>query len=437
MPGLVSWIVPERPMMKKSRLLMVAVMTAALAGVAGGSLLPVSVAVAADKDKTPKPKMTPAVQKPLAAAQKALQEKNYDEALAKLQEAKAVESRNAYDEFMVDELGWYIHLQRKDYVESAAALERALATGFVPEADQAQRRRALAQLNLQNKDYAKAIRFGEEYLQSNPQDGELALAVAQAKYLSDDFAGAKASVERIVASNAKPAEPALLLALRANYELKDDAGVMSALENLVRYYPEQKYWEDLLNNQLFRTKDDRGLRGLYRLIHDTNTLDRGEEYAEMGSTLINAGFPNEAMQVLERGMSANAYEGGDKARAQADLERARSGAALDAKELPNAGAQLASAKNGNQMVGIGKLYFSSGEYEKAADALSRGLERGGVTDADDAQLLLGIAYSRLGNAEAAKAAFDKVANPAINDIARLWKLHLESRVGTGSVALTD
>lgn len=424
--------------MKKPQLVLVAILTAGLAGVAGGTLLPVSAAVAAqkDKDKAAKPKLTAAVQKPLAAAQKALQEKNYDEALARLQEASAIEPKNEYDAFMIDELGWYVHLQRKDYVESAAALERALATGLVPAEDQPQRRRALAQLNLQNKDYPKAIRFGEEYLQSNPEDQEIALAVAQAKYLADDFGGAKAAAERIASSSARPPEPALLLALRSNYELKDDAGVMRALENLVRHYPDEKYWEDLLNNQLFRTKDDRGLRGLYRLIEDTNTLDRSEEYAEMGSTLINGGFPNEAKQVLERGMATNAFQGGDKARAQSDLERARSGATLDAKELPTAAAQLASAKNGNQMVGIGKLYFSAGEYDKAADALKRGLERGGVTDADDAQLLLGIAYSRAGDAAAAQAAFDKVANPALADIARLWKLHLESRAGQSAVAAT-
>jgi len=69
----------------------------------------------------------------------------------------------------------------------------------------------------------------------------------------------------------------------------------------VRHYPQPKYWEDLLNEQLFRTKDDRALRGLYRLMSDTNTLDKGDEYSEMGSMLIAGGFPNEAKQVLERG----------------------------------------------------------------------------------------------------------------------------------------
>jgi outer membrane protein assembly factor BamD (BamD/ComL family) len=391
-------------------------------------LLPVSVAVAADKEKAAatKQKLSPAVQKPLVATQNAMNAKNWDEALVQLQAAQAVEPKTPYDAFMIDELGWYIYLQKKDYVKSAEALERSLATGMVPEADRSQRLRALTQMNLQNKQYDKALTTGAEYMKLNPSDAEIALSLAQARYLSNDFQGAKAASEALVASSAKPAEAALLLALRSNYELKDEAGIMRALEGLVKNYPQPKYWEDLLNMQLYRTKDDRGLRSLYRLMNDTNTLDKGEEYAEMGSTLVTGGFPNEAKQVLERGMSANAFQGDQKTRAQADLERARAGAAADAKELGTAAAQLAAAKTGNQMVAIGKLYFSAGDYANAADAIQKGLAKGGVQDADDANMLAGIANSRLGKTAEARTAFDAVKAPGLTDVTRLWKLKLDT-----------
>jgi tetratricopeptide (TPR) repeat protein len=218
----------------------------------------------------------------------------------------------------------------------------------------------------------------------------------------------------------------LLLALRTNYELKNDPGTMQALEGLVRNYPQPKYWEDLLNNQLFRTKDDRGLRALYRLMEDTSTLDKGEEYGEMGASLVTGGFPIEAKRILERGMAANVFQGDAKARAQGDLDRARSGAAVDMKDLPNADKQLGAAKNANEMIGIGKLYFSAGEYAKAADAVQKGLTKGGATDADDANLLLGVARARAGNNAEAAAAFAAVKNPAITEVARLWKLKLDT-----------
>ena len=59
-------------------------------------------------------------------------------------------------------------------------------------------------------------------------------------------------------------------------------------------------------------------------------------------------------------------------RAQADLERARTGATADAKEVGTAAAQLAAAKTGMQMVAIGKLYFSTGDYANAVDAIQKG-----------------------------------------------------------------
>jgi hypothetical protein len=412
--------------MKKANLVLMAAMAAAgLVGVTGGSLLPVSVAVAKEKDNAPKQKLSPDVQKPLVAAQKAMNEKNWDEAATQIGAAAAVESKTPYDAFMIDELGWYVQLQKKDYAKSAEALERSLNSGFVPDAERGQRLKALTQMLLQTKQYPKAVQYGAEYLQANPGDSEIALQLAQARYLSGDFAGAKAAVDQIVASNPQPPEGALLLALRTSYETKDAAGTTKALENLVRFYPQPKYWEDLLNDQLFRTKDDRGLRALYRLMNDTNTLDKPDDYAEMGSTLVTGGYPNEAKQVLERGMAGNVFTGDSKARAQQELDRAKSGAALDAKELGTAASQLASAKTGDQMVSIGKLYFSAGDYAKAADALQKGLAKGGVKDTDDANLLLGIANARLGKTAEAKAAFDAVKTPTLAEVARLWNLKLQ------------
>jgi tetratricopeptide (TPR) repeat protein len=423
--------------MKKANLVLMAAMAATgLAGVAGGSLLPVTAAVAASKDKaaSAKQKLSPEVAKPLVEAQTAMNAKNWDEALVQIQAAQAVEPKTPYDAFMVDELGWYVHLQKKDFAQSAAALERVLASEFIAEADKPQRLRALTQMFLQVKDYNKAVQYGTTYLQTTPGDTEIALSLAQARYLAGDFNGAKAAAEQIIAAGGKPPEGALLLSLRANYETKNEAGTTAALEGLVRHYPQPKYWEDLLNNQLFRTKDERGLRALYRLMDDTGTLDKADEFTELGSSLITGGFPNEAKQVLERAVATNALDGQAKTRVQSDLERARSGAAADAKDLPNAERQLAAAKNANEMIAIGKLYFSAGDYAKAADAIQKGLAKGGATDADDANLLLGIARSRAGNSTEALAAFDAVKNPALAEVARLWKLKLETPTAASAAA---
>ena len=39
---------------------------------------------------------------------------------------------------------------------------------------------------------------------------------------------------------------------------------------------------------------------------------------------------------------------------------------------------LAAAKTGEEMYNVGKLYFSSGDYAKASDALKKALAKGGI-----------------------------------------------------------
>lgn len=414
--------------MKKANLVLAAALAAAgVTSVATGLLTPATAIAQAAPQK-----IGAKMLKPLKAAQEAIGAKNWEGAIASLTEAQAIEPKTPYEAFMVDELGWYARLQTKDYKGAEEALARAVASGFVAEADVPQRNKALAQINYQLQDYAKAVEYGDKYLAAAPGSADIGALVAQSKFLQEDYAGARASVDQVTAGQAKPDEQLLLIGLRSNYELKDRPGTVRSLEALVRHYPATKYWEDLLNNQLYETKTDRDLRAVYRLIADTKTMDRPDEYSEAAATLMTGGFPTEARQLLEQGVSAGVFQGESLARAQADLTRARSGADSDRKELPGADQAVAAAKTGNEIVAMGKLFFSVGEYGKAADAIQKGLAKGGVTDADDAHMLAGIAYSRAGKSTEALAAFDAVKDAKLAEIARLWKLHAETSVAPAS-----
>jgi outer membrane protein assembly factor BamD (BamD/ComL family) len=408
--------------MKKANLVLAAALAAAgVTSVATGLLMPATAIAQAAPQK-----IGAKMLKPLKAAQEAIGAKNWEAAIASLTEAQAIEPKTPYEAFMVDELGWYARLQTKDYKGAEEALARAVASGFVAEADVPQRNKALAQINYQLQDYAKAVEYGDKYLAAAPGSADIGALVAQSKFLQKDYAGARATVDQITAGAAKPDEQLLLIGLRSNYELKDRPGTVRSLEALVRHYPAAKYWEDLLTNQLYETKADRDLRALYRLIVDTKTVNRPEEYSEAASTLMTGGFPSEAKQLLEQGVAAGVFQGEPLARAQADLARAKSAADADRKELPGADQALAAAKTGNEMVAMGKLFFSVGEYGKAANAIQKGLAKGGVADVDDANMLAGIAHSRAGKSAEALAAFDAVKDAKLAEVARLWKLHVET-----------
>jgi uncharacterized protein HemY len=74
------------------------------------------------------------------------------------------------------------------------------------------------------------------------------------------------------------------------------------------------------------------------------------------------------------------------------------------------------------MHSIGRLYFSAGEYGKAADALRKALAKGGLSDVDAADMLLGIALSRDGKTADANKAFAAVKDPKFAEVAKLWVL---------------
>jgi hypothetical protein len=162
-------------------------------------------------------------------------------------------------------------------------------------------------------------------------------------------------------------------------------------------------------------------------MQDTDTMDKPDEFAEAASVMVAGGFPTEAQHTIEEGMAANVFQGESKTRAQEEFNRAKSGADADRKELPSADATLAAAKTGTQMVAIGKLYFSVGEYAKAAKAIQQGLAKGGVADTDDANALLGVALARSNDAAGAAAAFSAVKDARLSQISGLWKLHLDTK----------
>ena len=407
-------------MRKTNLVLMAALAVAGVTGVTMGVLAPTA-AFAAESQK-----ISSSIMKPLKATQQAIADKNLDEALVHLQEARAVEPKTPYDSFMIDEFTWNVLLQKQDFAGAAAALDAAVNSGFVAPADVPQRLKALAQLYYKAENYPKAAEFGNRYLEAAPGDPDMGVLVAQCYYLAKDYAGARAAVQKIIAGGAKPSEQLLLINLRCNFELNDRPGTMQAIEALIRNYPKPKYWEDLLANQLYDTKGDRELRMLFRLMDQTRTLDKADEYSEMANVLFTGGFPAEAAGIVERGLAANVFTGEALTRAKSNLERDRAGAAADSKELPGAAKALASAKTGNDMVAIGKLYFSSGDYASAADAIAKGLAKGGVTDTDDANALMGVALVRSDRANDSRAAFGAVKDPKYAAVARLWVLYLDS-----------
>lgn len=379
-----------------------------------------------------KPKVSRAVAKPLKAAQDALNAKNYPEALEKLKEVQAISDKSPYDEHLLNEMLGFVYVRTSQYAEAAKALEAGLNSGFLEEADVPNRVRALAQVNYQIKNYDKAVEFGNRAVKDGYADDDMYTLIAQAYYLKADYKGTIDFVRNYVDGEAKagktPKEQTLQLLMSSCVKLNDTECTTNALERLVAHYPKTEYWQNLLFTMFTQAgQTDHSLLNVYRLATEVDALKRPEDYTEFAQLAIEAGSPGEAQSVLEKAMQKNVFTDArllDKNKRL--LESARHQAETDKATLDKIAVDAAAAKTGDKDVSVGLAYLSYKQYDKAVEALQRGLSKPGVQNPNEARLLLGIAELGAGNKEEAQKSFKAVkGDPKLERIANLWSLHAQ------------
>ncbi len=410
--------------MRTVRALTLGISLALGSGLATATLLP-TLAVAADAA----PSIGPKVGKPMKAAQDAMKAKNWAEALAKVKEAQAIEGKSAFEEYQINEFLGFILINQKDYTGAAAAFEKNITSGQVPAAELNNKLKTVAQLTFQTKQYPKAIDYTSRYLKAVPGEPDMQMLLAQGYYLQKNYKSAsEAALPAIVASERagkKPDENWLLLMMRSNYELNDNAGIQTSLEKLVRHYPKPDYWDGLLST-MAKTgeRNDRLTLGIYRLRLETGTLKRADDYIEMGQLAIDAGVPGEAQQVVEAGFANKLLDVPEsKARNERLLASAKKLAEADKATIANEAKAAQTAPTGQADVGVGQAFLSYGQYDQAIEALDRGIKKGSVKLPEEAQISLGIAYLKKGQKSQAQSAFKAVAGDSPwARLAGLWAL---------------
>jgi len=364
----------------------------------------------------------------LTKAQTAAKSKKWDQALNAIKAAQAVTPRTDYDDYKINEMLLYVYLQQGRNADGAKLLEQQMNSPLMPANEKVQRQKTLAQLYFRAGSYGKALQVGNQYLKSAPGDKDIQLLVAQAYFEQHDYKSAIASAERIVKTQNPPSQDLLQLIARSNYELKDTAGTSKALEQLLKYYPTADTWKSVLKGYIENTKNDEPLGDLYRLAQDVGALSKPSDYIDMSQALTVTGFAMEAKRVLEAGLAAKVFEPtpddpkrdpGEANRTLTSMQRY-----IDAEQKALAGANkvLTGNSSAEDIYKASKLFFSSGDYPKAINALQKALAKGGLAKPDDAQMLFGIALSRAGRKPEASKAFDAVKTPDYAEIARLWKL---------------
>lgn len=402
------------------------ILPALAAGAVVVAMLPASAALAADKSQQPSAKLA----KPLHEAQEDIKAKKWTEAIAKLKEADGTAGKTPYDQHVINDFLSFAYINTQNYAEAGKALEAELDDGITSESEKPQKVRAIAEMNYQLKNYDKVIDFGNRSLK-NGEDERMRTLVGQAYYLKGDYKGAQkfedSAIENEIKGGQTPKKEQLLLYYSACQKNNDSNCSTKAMERLVQYYPEPDYWGQLLYNlrASVPSNNDALTLQVYRLMLEVDVLKTSSDYNEMAQLALEAGSPGEAQNALQKGFSkGNVFA--DKLTADRNqrlLDNAKKQAATDQASLPKLQSEADAAPQGIKNVGVGIAYLGYGQYDKAADQLNKGLEKGGLKDEAQARLLLGIAQLKAGHKDDAVKTFHAVkGDPALERLASLWVL---------------
>ncbi|WP_442614222.1 tetratricopeptide repeat protein [Parasphingopyxis sp.] len=354
-------------------------------------------------------------------AQTAIAQGNFPSASAYLNQAAAA-ARTDGDRYVVASLQLDVANRTFNTAAQVAAINALLSSPFVSAEQSAELyyHRARISYHAQNGDAARAdLQAAIDRGTSNPR-----IFIAMASLMDDrgDHAAALSLVERAfeihrTAGIAIPAEW-YRRAIHFAQELGDNQRVLALGQMLVAEHPDRRNWRDvLIQHRSAYSADPDAALDLWRLQDAAGALTGEFDYRDYARVAHGRSLPAEIERIVQAGRTANILDGGNAEIATLDRGTTRAAQALRSA-LPGRAGSAASAATGEAAMAAADGYMSLGDYAAAAPLYRMAAEKGGV-DVELANLRLGMALARAGDAAGARAAFDQVTGVRAS-IARLW-----------------
>jgi len=375
----------------------------------------------------------PAFAGPFSAAQEALKNGNGTAALAKLKELEAIPDLTPYEKYLVLRVRAPAEYTVNDYAAAAADFDAILANPLLPADDRLVMMKSLAGIYYGSEQYGKAATAIKRYLDAGGDDAQLKELLPQAQYAAKDYAAAakgfRAQVDAEYAAGRVPSEKLLRLLYSAYVGMKDEAGVVVAMEHLAVNYPKPDYWRDLVPR--IREVDnfsDRLVLDYYRLKAQVFGHVDDRERLNYAALAARAGYPGEARKVLDEAAAGKPFTGAELADVNKIRPEINRAAAADAAQMASNENSARAARDGNALVSQGLVEAATDNPAKGAQLIEQGIAKGGLKQPEDAKLHLGYAQVRAGRDADALKTFQSVSGPnGLSALAHVWVLYLQSK----------
>lgn len=412
--------------MKRLNLLTVCALAVASAavGVSG-------VVQAAEKEKEKAPSISADIAKPLKAAQDDMKAKKFDDAVAKLNEAKTSKGKKTdYDNYVINEMLAVSYYTSQQLSNAAPLLRESALSQFSTPDQTKQFLMAAMGIYYQQKNYPECIATGQEVIKKGIATSDVYTTIALSQQAQGKNKEAAQTIQQLIEKQPKPEEKLLAFQWNAYLKANDPNAASKVVEQLVKYYPKPDYWLNALSPLLKMQVSDAHLQlDIFRLMSEVGVLTRPGDFSEMAGLSLDQGYPGETVEVLKKAFANNVFtDQRDVGRYQHLLTGAQQRADADQKSLPQQEQQAKSAATGDSLVTVGAAYMTYGQADKAVELIQQGIQKGSLKYPDQANLLLGMAeFHAHKNADARKAFGDvaKSSNEGYAHLGKLWQLHVE------------
>jgi hypothetical protein len=368
--------------------------------------------------------------------------KNYTEVMNRIDQAAAMPNLTPFETFVLNQMRVQVGSASSNNALMLPALEAMIESGRLSPKDKTNFIEAMGNIYYTSKDFDKAIVWFTRYQTETGDAAKVRPQMLRAYFFKNDYATVKTEVLKDVAAAEKagtaPSSDALALLGNVGIKSKDNALYLQAVEYLVKYYPTEAYWFDLLNRT--RGKPNYNQRFDLDVLRMKQVVVPGrmeaDDYSDLAELALLGGFYTEAKNALDKGFAGGQMgTGADAAKHKKLRDQANKGAADDAKNIGSGEAAAAKSKDGVGLVNLGYAYVTMGQFDHGLELMNKGIAKGVLKNPEDAKLRLGYAYAMAGRKDEALKTLETVTgNDGRGDLARYWIMWTKNPVAPAAPA---
>jgi tetratricopeptide (TPR) repeat protein len=360
----------------------------------------------------------------LTAAAKEVDADDPQEATRLLQKLR-LKRLNPYERALVYRMLAHIAYGANQSEEAIGYFKQFLGEEALPIRDEARVRFNIAQLYLSLQQWQEAIDWLNRWLLYIEEPNPLGFyLMGIAYYQLEEFDNAIAETKRAVELGPEPLESWLRLLAALYSQQEDYRNAAPVLEELVLRFPKKPYWVQL--SLIYGAYENyRRSLSVQQVAYTQGLLTEDKELRRLARSYLFHELPYQGALVLEK-----AIEDGTISRDSEGLELLAN-SWIAAREYKRSLGPLRSAaalsEDGNLYVRLGQVHMQSEAWSEASALLEKAIEKGGLEDPGNAELLLGIAYYNGAQVTRARSSFLRARqHDSTRSAANRWITHLDT-----------